>query len=390
MGRPACARTGLLLGAVLLVLTGCGGAAPEGTAEQPSPSPSSAPASTAPAPSCADRTLAGLPRDEQVGQVLMVGVPAADPASGTAALSGVPVGGLFLQGRSSADAASVGAAVAQLQEGAAIPLQIAVDQEGGLVRTLQGAGFDRVPTALEQGRQDRAALRSATSGWAGQLRAAGITMDLGPVADTVPAGTEADNPPIGAFDRQFGSDPQAVAASVTTVVEALQDAGVVATAKHFPGLGRVRVNTDTDLGAADPETDPDDPFLAPFAAAVDAGVGAVMVSSATYPRLDPDSPALFSPAVLDLLRGQLGFDGVVISDDVGDAEAVSQTPVAQRAVESVAAGVDVVLTVSPDDAAPMAQALADRAGEDEVFARRIAESAGRVLALKERFGLLTC
>jgi beta-N-acetylhexosaminidase len=390
MGRPAHARTGLLLGAVLLGLTGCGGAAPEGTAEPSSSSPSSAPAPTAPAPSCADRTLAGLPVDEQVGQLLMVGVPAADPASGTAALSGVPVGGLFLQGRSSADAASVGAAVAQLQEGAAIPLQIAVDQEGGLVQTLKGPGFDRVPTALEQGRQDPAALATATAGWAGQLAAAGITMDLAPVADTVPAGTEAENPPIGAFDRQFGSDPQAVAASVTTVVEALQGAGVVATAKHFPGLGRVRVNTDTDLGAEDPETSPDDPFLVPFAAAVDAGVGAVMVSSATYPRLDPDTPALFSPVVLDLLRGQLGFDGVVMSDDVGDAEAVSQTPVALRAVESVAAGVDVVLTVSPADATPMAQALADRAADDEAFAGRVTESAGRVLALKERFGLLTC
>jgi beta-N-acetylhexosaminidase len=206
----------------------------------------------------------------------------------------------------------------------------------------------------------------------------------------VPAGTEAENPPIGEVDRQFGSDPQAVAAAVTTVVAALQEAGVVATVKHFPGLGRVRVNTDTDLGAVDPETSPDDPFLAPFAAAVDAGVGAVMVSSATYPQLDPDSPALFSPAVLGLLRGPLGFDGVVISDDVGIAEAVSQTPVAQRAVESVAAGVDVVLTVSPTDAAPMAQALAERAGTDEPFAARVTESAGRVLALKERFGLLTC
>jgi beta-N-acetylhexosaminidase len=393
MGRPATPRTGLLLGAVLLGLTACGGATPDGTAASPPSSPTSVPASPAsptPAPSCADRTLAGLSVDEQVGQLLMVGVPAADPASGTATPSGVPVGGLFLQGRSSADAASVAASVAQLQEGAAVPLQIAVDQEGGLVQTLQGSGFDRVPTAVEQGRQDPAALRTATTRWAGQLRDAGITMDLGPVADTVPAGTAADNPPIGAVDRQFGSDPQAVAAAVTTVVTALQDAGVVATAKHFPGLGRVRVNTDTDLGATDGETSPDDPFLVPFAAAVEAGVGAVMVSSATYPQLDPGSPALFSPAVLDLLRGQLGFDGVVMSDDVGDAEAVSQTPVAQRAVESVAAGVDVVLTVSPADAAPMAEALAERVGADEAFAARVRESAGRVLALKERFGLLTC
>jgi beta-N-acetylhexosaminidase len=372
--HPGRARTGLLAGAVLVGLTGCGGEAPG------SASGSSSTSSSAPPPTCAAQTLDGLSLIQQVGQLLMVGVPATDPVAGAAGLSGVGVGGLFLQGRSSAGADAVRVAVDQLQEAAAIPLQIAVDQEGGLVQTLKGPGFDLLPTALEQGRQDPAALRSATAGWAGQLRGAGITMDLGPVADTVPAGTEAQNPPIGAVDRQYGSDPQAVATAVTSVATALQDAGVVATVKHFPGLGRVRVNTDTDLGAVDPETSPDDPFLEPFAAAVDAGVGAVMVSSATYPQLDPDSPALFSPAVLELLRGQLGFDGVVISDDVGIAEAVSRTPVAQRAVESVAAGVDVVLTVNPGDAAPMAQA----------FAARVRESAGRVLALKERFGLLTC
>ena len=320
----------------------------------------------------------------------MVGVPAGDPVAGAAALAGVPVGGLFLHGRSAAGAEAVGAAVAQLQAAATVPLQIAVDQEGGSVQTLTGPGFDRIPSALDQGRQDPAALQAATAGWAAQLHGAGITMDLAPVADTVPAGSEAANPPVGAFDRQFGSDPAAVAAAVTTVVRALQDAGVVATVKHFPGLGRVTVNTDTDLGATDPETSPTDPFLAPFGAAVDAGVGAVMVSSATYPQLDPDSPALFSPAVLGLLRGQLGFDGVVISDDVGHAEALSTTPVAQRAVDSVAAGVDVVLTVSPDDAVPMTQALAERAAADPGFADRVEEAAGRVLALKERFGLLTC
>jgi beta-N-acetylhexosaminidase len=94
--------------------------------------------------------------------------------------------------------------------------------------------------------------------------------------------------------------------------------------------------------------------------------------------------------VLDLLRGQLGFDGVVISDDVGNATAVSQTPLPQRGVDSVAAGVDVVLTVSPADAAPLAQALGERAAADPAFAERVTGSAGRVLALKERFGLLRC
>jgi beta-N-acetylhexosaminidase len=115
-----------------------------------------------------------------------------------------------------------------------------------------------------------------------------------------------------------------------------------------------------------------------------------MVSSATYPQLDPASPAVFSPTVVGLLRDRLGFDGVVMSDDLGRAAAVSQVPVEQRAVDAVAAGVDVVLTVRTADAAPMAQALVDRATADPAFAGRVTGSAERVLALKERFGLLTC
>ena len=393
--RPARAHTGLLAVALLLSLGACAapgtsesGPADGGSASTPASASSSS--SAPPPPTCAEQTLAALPPGEQVGQLLMMGVPVTDPVAGTGALSGVGVGGLFLYGRSTAPAEAVGAAVAQLQAASAIPLQIAVDQEGGLVQTLRGPGFDPVPSALEQGRLDPAALRSATAGWAAQLRGAGITMDLAPVADTVPPGGAAANPPIGAVDRQFGSDPAAVAAAVTTVVQALQEAGVVATVKHFPGLGRVRVNTDYDTGATDPQTRPDDPFLQPFAAAVDAGVAAVMVSSASYPQLDPDRLAVFSPAVVGLLRTQLHFDGVVISDDLGTAVALSGTPVGARAVDAVAAGVDVVLDKDPSHAVPMAQALADRAAADPAFADRVRESAGRVLALKERFGLLSC
>jgi beta-N-acetylhexosaminidase len=320
----------------------------------------------------------------------MVGVAAADPVAGAGQLSGVPVGGVFLRGRSSAGAAAVGAAVAQVQAASALPLEVAVDQEGGWVQTLTGPGFDTVPRALAQGALPAGTLRGEVTSWAGQLRAAGITMDLGPVADTVPPGTGKENPPIGASDRQYGGDPARVAAAVGTVVRALQDAGVAATAKHFPGLGRVPVNTDTDVGATDPETSPTDPFLQPFAAAVDAGAAAVMVSSATYPRLDPGRLAVFSPAVLGLLRDQLRFDGIVVTDDLGEAVALSGLPVGQRAVDAVAAGVDVVLTVRTADAAPMSEALVGRATADPAFAARVGGSALRVLALKERFGLLTC
>jgi beta-N-acetylhexosaminidase len=385
------------LAAVLVLalpLTSCGDDERPGGRVAASSGPASAPSTSPPAPipppSCAQQTLDRLDLRSRAGQLLMVGVAAADPVTDAGRLSGVPVGGVFLRGRSSAGIAAVGAAVAQLQAASALPLEVAVDQEGGLVQTLTGPGFDTVPTALAQGALPGETLRADVTSWAGQLRAAGITMDLAPVADTVPAGTGRANPPIGASDRQYGSDPARVAAAVGTVVRALQDAGVAATAKHFPGLGRVGLNTDTDVGATDPGTNPADPYLQPFAAAVDAGAAAVMVSSATYPQLDPGRLAVFSPTVLGLLRDQFRFDGVVVTDDLGQAVALSGVPVGQRAVDAVAAGVDVVLTVRTADAAPMSEALVVRATADPAFAARVGGSALRVLALKERFGLLTC
>ena len=406
MRTPWRTRGGLLRGAVavaagalLVPLAGCGGgrtgeaaapsATPPSAATTADPAPA-APSTPAPGASCVERTLAGLDPAARIGQLLLVGGEATDPAGGLTEIGDVPVGGVFLRGRSSAGAEAVGAAVAQLHGTSSVPLQIAVDQEGGAVQTLKGPGFDLLPSALEQGRQPPDQLRATVAGWARQLRDAGVTMDLAPVADTVPAGTEDANPPIGAFSRQYGSDPAVVAAAVTAVVAGLQDAGVAATVKHFPGLGRVDVNTDTDAGATDPETNPDDPHLQPFAAAVTAGTAAVMVSSASYPQLDPDRPAVFSPAVLGLLRERLGFPGVVVTDDLGAAAALAAVPVGQRAVDAVAAGVDVVLTVRTGDAAPMAGALAERAAADPAFAARVEASALRVLALKERFGLLTC
>jgi beta-N-acetylhexosaminidase len=396
-GRTAAWLTAALLAVPMAACGGGNGAGRPAASATARPGPSAAVSSPAPtagvparAVSCAQQTLDRLDTAARAAQLLMVGVPATDPVGGYQEVAGVGVGGVFLRGRSSAGAAAVGAAVTRLQQASALPLAVAVDQEGGLVQTLTGPGFDTVPPALQQGLLPAEELRAEVSSWAGQLRGAGITMDLAPVADTVPAGTERQNPPIGAFDRQYGSDPGQVARSVSTVVHALQDAGVAATAKHFPGLGRVRVNTDTDPGATDPQTTATDPYLQPFAAAVTGGTAAVMVSSATYPQLDAGRPAVFSSAVVGLLRRQLGFGGVVVTDDLGQAVAVGGVPVGERATGAVAAGVDVVLTVRTEDAAPMAQALAARAGSDPAFATRVTESALRVLALKERFGQLRC
>jgi beta-N-acetylhexosaminidase len=336
-----------------------------------------------------------MTQEQRIGQLLMVAVPVDDLASWRSVLGDQPAGGVFLAGRSTASAAALGADIAEIQRGASdsagAPLHVAVDQEGGYVQSLRGPDFPSVATAVDQGQESTAALARITRGWSEALVTAGVTLDLAPVADTVPAGTADDNPPIGAQDRQYGSTPGAVAGSVGTVISAMRSANLGSTVKHFPGLGRVTANTDTSADAVDDRTTSDDPALEPFRAAIAAGTTAVMVSSALYPQLDPDHIAAFSrPIITGLLRGQLHFDGLVISDDLGNAVAVSDVSVGQRAVDFVTAGGDMALTVQPNDFSVMLAALRDRAAGSSTFRARVDDAALHVLASKETLGLLRC
>lgn len=332
---------------------------------------------------------------QRIGQLLMVAVPADDLASWRSVLDGRPVGGVFLAGRSTASSAALATGIAALQRDAGriagAPLHVAVDQEGGYVQSLRGPDFPPIPTAVDQGQQTSDELRQTTRRWSTRLVAAGITLDLAPVADTVPAGTADDNPPIGGQDRQYGSTPAAVAESVGAVIAAMRSTHLGSTVKHFPGLGRVTVNTDTSADAVDDRTTADDPALEPFRTAIAAGTTAVMLSSARYPRLDPDRVAAFSaPIVTGLLRNRLQFRGLVISDDLGSAVAVSGVSVGQRAVEFIRAGGDLALTVQPSDFPVMMAALTERAAASSTFRARVDEAALHVLDSKESLGLLGC
>jgi beta-N-acetylhexosaminidase len=342
---------------------------------------------------CVEQVLAGLTPAQRAGQVLMVGVPARGPASEATALRVYVPGGVFLRGRSADPATAVRQRIALLQRAASggtpVPLHVAVDQEGGQVQTLSGPGIGALPSALAQGRWPATVLQARVEAWAAALRRVGVTMNRAPVADTVPGDPER-NPPVGAVDRHFGSLPEAVAEDVVTVTRATQRSGVVATLKHFPGLGRVRVNTDFSTGATDALLDRGDPLLRPFAAGIEAGAGAVMLSSARYPLLDPQRLAAFSPGVVTLLRSDLRFQGLVVSDDLGAAKAVQSVPVGRRAVAFVAAGGDLVLTVRVHDARPMGTALVAAAKSSPQFRRRLDDAVRHVLVSKYRVGLLRC
>jgi beta-N-acetylhexosaminidase len=388
--------------AAVLGVTRAGGhdAGPPLAAASPSPTApaiSSAPAepsSSSPPPSptdCVTKTISAMSLSERVGQVLMIGTAVDAPSGLGDTVARYHLGGVFLHGRSTQSRSRLSTGIDGLQRRARVPLLISLDQEGGQVQTLKGPDFPRLPSALKLGSQSTGTIRDTTSDSAHRLAGIGVTVDLAPVADTVPAGLGDDNPPIGGFDRQFGSDPQKVAAAIRTVVPASQDAGVLTVLKHFPGLGRVRANTDVSTKAVDSTTDADDPYLQPFQAGIRAGSAGVMISSASYPRLDPDNVAAFSSTIITgLLRTKLGFKGLVMSDDLGAAVAVGGTPPGKRAVRFVAAGGDVVLTIKPSDAAPMASALLSRAQSDAAFRKRVTDAATHVLQAKKRAGILNC
>ena len=159
---------------------------------------------------------------------------------------------------------------------------LAADQEGGLVQRLKGPGFTTIPSATNQAKQSDTQLHRNAYDWGRQLKSAGITANLAPVADVVPFGMVWMNQPIGQLRRGYGKSPKKVAAKVTAFTEGMDRAGVATAVKHFPGLGRVRGNTDYMSRVVDTKTRRKDPALAGFRAAVAAKVDMVMVSSAIY------------------------------------------------------------------------------------------------------------
>jgi beta-N-acetylhexosaminidase len=368
-------------------------AAPKTTAR---PAPQGSPRRTAPAAEGVDAVFDRLSPDERLGQLFMIGTPSTsvDPTAVSYVQQGI-AGSIILTGRSYAGTPAVKAVTTRFQAAgatanASLPkLYVATDQEGGQVQVLHGPGFDEIPEALQQGRIAPADLRARATGWGRQLAAAGVNLDLGPVLDTVPSAAFArSNPPIGGYDREFGFDPDTVASHGTAVVAGLRTAGISSTVKHFPGLGRVTANTDTDSGVTDSQTTRSDPYLLPFKRAITDRVAFVMMSTAIYSRIDPSGPAAFSPTVVTgLLRQELGFTGLVISDDIGNAAQVQNLSVGQRAVSFLAAGGDVVLTVEPSQLPAMRHSVRERIDTDPHFAAQVTAAVKAVLRAKLAAGL---
>ena len=270
-----------------------------------------------PNPRALDTVLAGLDRRTTAGQLVVVGAPLGAAVGPSVDLvKRLPVGGVLLTGRSRSGVAAVAARTAALQQAVTgrVGLLVAADQEGGQVQTLTGPGFSAIPTAVEQGRWSSAKLTDAAAGWGGELKAAGVNLDLAPVLDVLSVQLGPSNLAVGVTTASSAparwGHPRRHA-----FLEGLCRAGVVPAVKHFPGLGRVRDNTDH---TATSPTRP--PTTTPMSAVPRGDPCRGAGRDDLLGDLPPHRPAP-ARAVLPYRRHRdaprpLGFGGVVISDDL--------------------------------------------------------------------------
>jgi beta-glucosidase-like glycosyl hydrolase len=269
--------------------------------------------------------------------------------------------------------------VAGLQARASHPLLFGADLERGAGQ--QFTGCTPLPPAAALGSlDDLEVCWRAGHLTAREALALGIGWVYAPVADL---GDEPSNPIVGT--RAFGEDPESVARAVSAWVRGCQDAGALATVKHFPGHGRTRTDSHVGLPVVDagPETLARD--LIPFVAGIESGVASVMTAHVAYPALDPSgAPATRSgPVVRDLLRGRLGFDGLVVTDAlVMAAAAFGKGSETAAALEALDAGVDVLLY--PRDLVVLSDRLGNAVAAGRLDAGRVLRSVERVARAAER------
>jgi beta-N-acetylhexosaminidase len=264
------------------------------------------------------------------------------------------------------------------------PAIVSIDQEGGLVKRIAAAPPNRSHPQL--GAADRVGgTRAQAAATAAYLRPLGITMDLAPVADL-------DAPPARVMGaRSFGRSPVRVSRHVAAFVRGLEQGAVAASVKHFPGFGSASVNSDDALATVGRTRTQLQADLQPFRAAIAAGASSVMVSHGVYGALDRRRPASASPIAYRMLREELGYTGVAITDSLHAAGFTAATGgrVAAGCVDVVSAGADIALLTGPlaDALACRAQLVAAvRAGR--LPRARLDEAVRRVLELKSRLGLL--
>ncbi|MFC5996381.1 glycoside hydrolase family 3 N-terminal domain-containing protein [Pseudonocardia hispaniensis] len=360
---------------VLPTLTGSAGSTGGAAAQRAEPVPP-------PGPPACDAVVAGLSERDRLAQRLMVGVDAADPAGAAEIVRSWRVGGIFLGGK--ATALLQDDKLAAVQAATALPVTVAVDDEGGRVQRI-GTLDGPMPSARRMA-ADMTTGQVRVLGFerGRQLRARGVTMNFAP---TVDVGRQPAGSVIG--DRAFSDDPEVVARYAQAFAEGQREAGVAVVLKHFPGHGHA--NGDSHAGRV--STPPLDRLrrddLRPYSALVGPGrplAGldtGVMVGHLDVPGLTEGLPASLTPAVYRLLRDEYGFDGVVITDDLGAMKAISnQFSLPRATLAALQAGADVALSSNVTPVGPVLATLEQALAEGTLDAGDNDRAVARILAAK--------
>ena len=327
--------------------------------------------------------------DAQIGQLFMAGIPGPSLDEGTKALiRDLHIGGVILFSRNIEDPYQLANLCRDMQRAAmeyqGQPLLIAVDQEGGRIARLTPP-FTQFPGNSEIGQDAHPDEKAVEFGrvTAMEMKLVGLNMDLAPVVDV-----KKGEPEKHLRGRLFGDDPEKVGQLGSSVIRSLQDNGVMAVAKHFPGLGLAEMDPHAELPTIDLDLDGiEKEHLLPFRRAITAGVTGIMTSHAVYPALDPACSATLSqPILTGILRERMGFEGLILSDDLEMGAIAKKWGVPEGASRSFAAGVDVLLVCKEQRL--IAECLREiRAGllKKEIPVERLRQSTDRIQKVKARF-----
>ncbi len=339
--------------------------------------------------------IAQMPLADKIGQMLMVGFHGQSLAGSPELpdlISTYHVGGIALLEPNAHDPQQLVQLTSEVQElsmqtGSHLPLFVAINHEGGIVvRITEGVtGFPGNMAIAATGQPKYAYTAAALA--AQELRAMGLNMNLAPVLDV---NDNPLNPIIGV--RSFGEYPALVSILGRETINGFQDNGIVAVAKHFPGHGNTAVDSHVGLPVINKSVvELERVELAPFQMAVESGVEAIMTAHVVVPAWEPtpNLPASLSPHILtSLLRSQMGFEGIIVTDSLGMGAISENWGQAQAAVEAVKAGADIVLSTGPLEAQiAMQEALITAVRNGEITPLRIDESVWRILQVKQKFGL---
>jgi beta-N-acetylhexosaminidase len=324
-----------------------------------------------------------------IGQLFMAGMPGTGVDDHTLSLiREFNVGGIIFFSRNIEDPVQIAGLCRDLQREAlkswGVPLFLAVDQEGGRVARLREP-FTSFPGNAAIADSEEPSKRAEEFGavTAGEMKLVGLNMNLAPVVDVQRGELEKH-----LQGRTFGGNPEQVAFLGRTVVRSLQENGVMAVAKHVPGLGQAKVDPHVHLPRIEATKEEIEKMnLVPFKAAIDQGVAGIMSSHAVYAALDPERPATLSREVLThLLRDTMDFQGLAITDDLEMGAIAGQRPVGDAALLAFQAGADILLICKGQEhVAEGCRLLRDCLTHGQIQEERLVQSLKRIEGTKARF-----